>query len=168
MAESLKALIVEDNMHMRGLLRTLLRSIGITDTLEASSGEAAIKMLDDGTVDLIITDLSMEPMDGIAFTRAVRDARTSLNPYIPIIMVTGHTERHRVEAARDAGVTEFVAKPLTAKNLFARVAEVVERPRAYVRCEGYFGPDRRRRRSEEHGVPRRRQDDTGTTLLEQA
>ena len=59
-------------------------------------------------------------------------------------MITGHTEKHRVEAARDAGVTEFLAKPITAHNLFSRIAEIVERPRAFVRCDSYFGPDRRR------------------------
>ncbi|NIK87781.1 CheY-like chemotaxis protein [Rhizomicrobium palustre] len=165
MAVSLKALVVEDNMHMRVLLRTLLRSIGISEILEATNGDSAIQMLAETKVDLILTDLSMEPLDGIAFTRAVREAGTSINPYIPIIMVTGHTERHRVEAARDAGVTEFVAKPLTAKNLFARITEVVERPRAYVRCDDYFGPDRRRRANEQHQGPWRREDDVDTIVV---
>ena len=64
----------------------------------------------------------------------------SPNPFVPIIMITGHTEKHRVEAARDAGVTEFLAKPITAANLFARIAEIVERPRAFVRCGQLFRP----------------------------
>ena len=86
----------------------------------------------------------MKPMDGLEFTRRVRNDEHSPNPFVPIIMITGHTEKHRVEAARDAGVTEFLAKPITAHNLFARIAEIVERPRAFVRCDNYFGPDRRR------------------------
>ena len=74
-------------------------------------------------------------------------------------MISGHTERYRVEAARDAGVTEFLAKPITAQNLFARIAEIVERPRAFVRCDAYFGPDRRRHQNADHPGPWRRKDD---------
>ena len=59
---------------------------------------------------------------------------------MPIIMITGHTEKHQVEAARDAGVTEFLAKPITAQSLFSRIAEIVERPRAFVRCRKLFRP----------------------------
>jgi DNA-binding response OmpR family regulator len=89
----------------------------------------------------------------------VRNDEHSPNPFVPIIMITGHTEKYRVEAARDAGVTEFLAKPITAQNLFARIAEIVERPRAFVRCDNYFGPDRRRHAQDDYAGPWRRQDD---------
>ena len=79
----------------------------------------------------------------------MRNATSSPNPYIPIIMVTGHTERHRVEAARDAGVTEILAKPITAQNLFSRIGEIVDHPRPFVKSVDYFGPDRRRHRAED-------------------
>lgn len=159
MTGGLKALVIEDNTHMRALLRSLLLTLGIKEILETSNGEKALAILNDRNPDLILTDLSMEPMDGIAFTRSVRQSSTGPNPYVPIIMVTGHTERHRVEAARDAGDTEFLAKPITTKNLFLRLSEIVERPRAYVRCKGYFGPDRRRKSNGIHHGPHRRQDD---------
>ena len=64
----------------------------------------------------------MKPMDGLEFTRRVRNDEHSPNPFVPIIMITGHTEKYRVEAARDAGVTEFLAKPITAQNLFIRAS----------------------------------------------
>ncbi len=161
MTESLRALVVEDNVHMRTLLHALLLALGVKEILEASSGEEALAMLCDKGADLILTDLSMQHMDGIALTRAVRRSDTSPNPYVPIIMVTGHTERHLVEAARDAGVTEFLAKPVTAHSLFLRISEIVERPRAYVRCDDYFGPDRRRRPGGEIPPgPRRRKEDS--------
>jgi two-component system chemotaxis response regulator CheY len=103
--------------------------------------------------------MAMKPMDGLEFSRAVRTAENSPNPFLPIIMITGHTEKHQVEAARDAGVTEFLVKPITAQSLFSRIAEIVERPRAFVRCEAYFGPDRRRRAVESYAGPWRRHDD---------
>jgi CheY-like chemotaxis protein len=157
--EYLKALIVEDNSHMRALLRALLNSVGITDIAEAAQGQAAIEALRLRRPDLVLTDLAMKPMDGLEFTRYVRNDQNSPNPFIPIIMITGHTEKHRVEAARDAGVTELLAKPITASNLFSRIAEIVERPRAFVRCDSYFGPDRRRHRTDGYGGPWRRAED---------
>lgn len=157
--DHLKALIVEDNEHMRALLRSLLMALGMKNVFEAENGAEAFAVLREKSPDLVLTDLTMKPVDGIDFTREVRLSRESPNPYVPIIMVTGHTERHRVETARDAGVTEFLAKPITAQNLFLRIAEIVERPRSYVRCDGYFGPDRRRRAEESHTGPWRRHDD---------
>jgi len=157
--ETLKALIVEDNAHMRTLLRSLLNSIGIKDIAEAEQGSAAITALTGRKYDLVLSDLAMKPMDGLEFTHHVRNDVHSPNPFIPIIMITGHTEKHRVEAARDAGVTELLVKPVTARNLFTRIAEIVERPRAFVRCDSYFGPDRRRRATEDYTGPWRRKDD---------
>jgi CheY-like chemotaxis protein len=157
--ERLRALIVEDNPHMRTLLKTLLHALGVKQVYEASEGETGFKLLRELKPDFILTDLSMKPVDGIDFTRNVRSAQESPNPYIPIIMVTGHTERPRIMAARDAGVTEILAKPITAQNLMLRIAEVVDKPRAFVRCDNYFGPDRRRRNIPDYVGPWRRHDD---------
>ena len=157
--ENLKVLLVEDNPHMRSLLRSLLNAVGIRDITEAGNGATALEAMRDRKCDLILSDLAMQPMDGLEFTRQLRTAATSPNPFVPIIMVTGHTEKHRVEAARDAGVTEFIAKPITVQSLFSRIAEIVERPRAFVRCDGYFGPDRRRKTPDSYAGPWRRHDD---------
>jgi CheY-like chemotaxis protein len=157
--ERLRVLIVEDNQHMRSLLRSLLNSIGIREIHEAGHGSGALEVLHDKRCDLVLSDMAMKPMDGIDFTREIRQSPKSTNPFMPIIMITGHTERHRVEAARDAGVTEFLAKPITAQSLYARIAQIVENPRAFVRCATYFGPDRRRKAQEDYAGPWRRQDD---------
>ncbi|HTW36123.1 MAG TPA: response regulator [Rhizomicrobium sp.] len=157
--DHLKALVVEDNAHMRVLLRSLLQALGIGTVYESVDGASGFSELRDRKPDFVLTDLSMKPVDGIEFTRRVRLGRDSPNPYLPIIMVTGHTERARVEAARDAGVTEFLAKPITTQNLLMRLIEVVERPRPFIRCAGYFGPDRRRHKVEDYAGPWRRRDD---------
>lgn len=159
--ETLQALVVEDNPHMRSLLRSLLFSLGIREVLEAPGGKEAFDLLRENPIDVILTDLSMEPMDGIALTKKVRLSADSPNPYVPIIMVTGHTERRRVEAARDAGVTELIAKPITAQSVFTRISEIVQRPRPFIRCDDFFGPDRRRKHDPKYEGPRRRKSDTG-------
>ena len=157
--EHLKALVVEDNTHMRTLLRSLLLALGVHRVYESVDGSSGFTELRDRKPDFILTDLSMKPVNGIEFTRRVRLGRDSPNPYVPIIMVTGHTERTHVEAARDIGVTEFLAKPITTQNLLLRIIEIIERPRPFVRCENYFGPDRRRQAAEDYTGPWRRRDD---------
>jgi CheY-like chemotaxis protein len=157
--ETLKVLVVEDNSHMRALLRSLLNSAGIHQIHEANDGAAALEILHARKCDLILCDLAMEPMDGLDFTREVRRSKKSANPFAPIIMISGYTEKHRVEEARDAGVTEFLAKPITSQSLFTRIAEIMEHPRAFVRCAGYFGPDRRRKTNDAYSGPWRRQED---------
>src|SRR6202000_3306165 len=125
--DNLKALIVEDNAHMRVLLRSLLQALGIRSIHESSDGASGFTELCARNPDLVLTDLSMAPTDGIHLTKQIRPSGPSPNPYVPIIMVTGHTEKPRVEAARDAGVTEFLAKPITVANLMARLTEIVDR-----------------------------------------
>ena len=162
--EALKVLIVEDNQHMRVLLRSLLGSAGMHDVQEAGDGSAALTELATRRCDLILCDLAMKPMDGLELTREVRRSKKSANPFVPIIMISGYTEKRRVEAARDAGVTEFLAKPITAQSLYSRIAEIMERPRAFIRCDTYFGPDRRRKKTEDYAGPWRRHDDTVNDL----
>src|SRR6201996_6115927 len=91
----------------------------------------------------------------------VRNAPDSKNPYLPIVMMTGHSEKSRVVKARDAGVTEFVAKPLTAKSVLERLRAVIYPPRPFVRSATYFGPDRRRRDDPHFQGPWRRAGDRG-------
>jgi response regulator RpfG family c-di-GMP phosphodiesterase len=71
-------------------------------------------------------------------------------------MVTGHAERPLLERARDAGVHEFLAKPVSASMLYARLQRVIENPPPFVRSDTYFGPDRRRRAVAFTGPDRRK------------
>jgi CheY-like chemotaxis protein len=162
--EHLTALVVEDNAHMRTLLRALLNALGVNAVHEAGDGGEALAVLERAEPDFVLTDLTMKPIDGIAFTLDVRNSPRSPNPFVPIIMVTGHTERARVLAARDAGVTEFLAKPITARNLFLRIAAIVERPRPFVRSPLYFGPDRRRHNDAFFNGPWRREEDQAQSI----
>ncbi len=156
--EPLKVMIVDDNRHMRRLVKSILNALGVINVAEADSGADAIKRLQDFEADLLIVDWKMSPMDGIAFTHHVRNDDDSTNIYVPIIMLTGHTEADRVMEARDAGVTEFLAKPVSALQLFQRIRTIIEAPRQYVRTADYFGPDRRRRYELDYeGAERRRQ-----------
>lgn len=139
----LKVLLVDDNQHMRAIVGAILKGVGVRDVREATDGAEGLQALRDWPADIAIVDFRMSPLDGVEFTRLVRNAPDSANPYLPIIMMTGFADRPRVEEARDAGVTELVVKPVTARSVIDRLNAVVFRPRPFVKTPDYFGPRRR-------------------------
>ncbi len=152
-------LIVDDNRQMRFLLRCLLRASGIYHVTEAETAGEALEAMAASTVDLVLLDWKMEPIDGLAFARHVRWSMESPNPYVPILMLTAHTEISRVAAARDAGVTGFVKKPVNARLLFERVSFALTDARLFVRSDSFCGPDRRKGPARDYAGPFRRHDD---------
>jgi len=155
----LKVLLVDDNHHMRVLLSEILRALGIRKIFEAGDGAEGLQTLRQHPADIIMSDLAMQPLDGIDFVRLLRSTPGPCQ-MTPVIMITGHSTLHHVNDARDAGVNEFLAKPLTARGVLGRVALVIDHPRPFVRTEGYFGPDRRRRCDPHWAGPWRRTSDT--------
>ena len=157
--DKLNVLIIDDSKHMRQLMSSLLRAFGVGYIQEAVDGREAFLRLTQGGFDLILCDLVMEPISGLDFVQRVRQGKDSPDPFIPIIAVTGFTEQYRVMMARDAGVNEVLAKPISAKELAMRIQSVIENPRPFVRTRSYFGPDRRRKKEDQtfyDGVERRR------------
>jgi len=157
--ELLKMLLVDDNHHMRVLLTEILRAIGVRQVFEANDGAEALQIMRAHQIDIIMTDLAMQPLDGIDFVRLLRNSPDSPNPMAPVIMITGHSTSRRVTEARDVGVNEFLSKPVTARGVLERIAQVVDNPRPFVRSPSYFGPDRRRRADPNYNGPRRRASD---------
>jgi two-component system chemotaxis response regulator CheY len=140
----LRFLVIDDNAHMRRMLRTLLHGFGTREVHEAEDGAAGLEAFNNHTPDIIITDWAMPIFDGLELTQMIRQPGANANPYVAIIMLTGHSEKQRVVLARDAGVTEFLAKPISANGLYKRIVNVVANPRPLIKTKTYFGPDRRR------------------------
>ncbi len=157
--ELLRFLLVDDNPHMRVMLSEILKAIGVRHIYEAGDGVQGLQMLLDHPIDIIITDLAMQPLDGIDFVRLLRQAPESPNQMCPVIMITAHSTLSRVNEARDAGVNEFLAKPINPKGVIDRIHRVVGYPRAFVKSDGYVGPDRRRRGDPSYMGPFRRDAD---------
>jgi CheY-like chemotaxis protein len=139
----INVLVVDDSRPTRMLLRSMLTAGGVRRIAEAATAEAAFAALRAPT-DLVLLDWQMQPVDGLAFARMVRWRPDSPRPYVPIVMLTAHTEISRVAAARDAGVTGFVKKPISAQMLFARIGSALTDTRMYVQSAKFMGPDRRR------------------------
>src|SRR3984885_8770340 len=152
----LRMLVIDDNAHMRRILRTLLHSFGTREVYEAEDGASGLEAFMHHIPDIVITDWVMPIFDGLELTQMIRQPGANPNPYVAIIMLTGHSEKKRVVAARDAGVTEFLAKPISAKALYQRIMNIVANPRPFIKTKTYFGPDRRRNTAKAYIGPERR------------
>ncbi len=155
----LSVLVVDDNVHIRRLVRTILEAFGCGNISEAATAADALRILSQENIDIVILDWVMPEVDGLELTRVIRKGDDVPNPYIPIIMLTGLAERRRIIEARDAGVTEFLAKPVAPKSLMSRLKMIIEKPRPFVRTQVFFGPDRRRKDSSFYNGPERREEE---------
>ena len=155
----LTVLVIDDNIHMLRIIATMVRGFGFDKVLTAQDPADAFEIIKSNQVDLIFLDLRMPVLDGLEFTDMIRNSPDSPDPYVPIIMITAHSERVMVQKARDIGVTEFCCKPINANTLYQRIVSVVNYNRPFIRSATYFGPDRRRRKDPNYKGPERRQAD---------
>lgn len=153
--KKITVLIVDSQPAVIDLLSGVLHMLGVRSIVARTDGQSGLRAMEQHSPDLAIVDWDLKTMDGLEFTKRVRGK--SSNPFVPIILTTGFSVARRVKAARDAGVTEFLKKPFTAHTLYKRVEEIIERPRQFIRADGYFGPDRRRKRDENYRGPEKRQ-----------
>ena len=163
--EVLNVLVVDDDLNMHAIVKALLNAMQITKIKFCADVPNAFDTMYNSCPDIIITDWAMRPLDGLDFTRMVRKCNT---PYVPIILLTGHTESHLVAEARDAGVNEFLAKPISVKTLHSRIVSIIGNPRPFIKNKIYIGPDRRRRRNPNHDGSERRKENIADDVVRQA
>ena len=139
--ERLSFAIIEDNAHVRRLLRTILHSFGSREVYEADDGASGLEVIDVYMPDIVITDLQMPVFDGFDLVRTIRNPKACKTPKVPIIMLTAYAEKSNVLLARDLGVTEFICKPFSADTLYKRIRAITECPRPFVETKQYYGPE---------------------------
>ena len=154
----LNVLVVDDSIHMQQILRSILASMRIEKVRAVSTPAEAFSVIQSWVPDIILTELALGNTDGLDFVRRIRDGADGTNPFVPIFLLTGSTEVARVKEARDAGVTDVLAKPVSIKALYDRFVAAVQDPRPYVKTKTYMGPDRRRKDRPFKGDGKRRTD----------
>ena len=118
-----KILVVDDYREMIAISRRMLLGFGFKEIDDAVDGPSALVKLRASPYDLVISDLTMQPMDGLEFLREIRD--DAALRALPFIMVTASSEEGDIVAAKDAGVTAYILKPFTAGLLRQRIDAVL-------------------------------------------
>ncbi len=155
----LSALVVEDSPAMLEVVINSLKYLGVGQVFQAKNGETGFQQFVKHKPDVVITDWEMDPVDGLELVKWIRLDQMSPRRNVPIIMMSGYAAGPRVAQARDRGITEFLVKPFTANELARRIAYVIDYPRDFVETFEFFGPDRRRRKSQDYQGPERRNDE---------
>ncbi|MHA1537751.1 MAG: response regulator [Alphaproteobacteria bacterium] len=151
----LNVLLASADAQARPLIATLLRAGGVEKLEVCGDGQDALDVLTRKSIDILVVDWELGLIGGLELVRRLRNEESSPSPTVQIVMFTAYTERHNIEAARDAGVSELLAKPVSSDALFKRIANILVNPRGFVRVGSYFGPDRRRNLAEFMGQDRR-------------
>ncbi len=141
-------LIVDDHAPMRRLIRSLLHAAGASRVREASDGQDALDAMAIRPADLVLLDYRMPGMSGEELVRRLRAHEITEIARCRIVMVTGFGDKNHVFGARDAGVDEFLVKPITTQTLLQRIETAMSKRRDFVQAENFQGPDRRRRRAD--------------------
>lgn len=152
----LKIMVVEENLGMRRLLVSVFRAFGIDQVIASQNKEQALSNLSSFRPDILTMDFMMNEVNGVKFTYDIRNGKTPLDIYIPIIMISGSSSVGEIEFARDSGVTEFLVKPVSPKMIYLRLLSVIQNPRPFINTKNFFGPDRRRRSLDSYGGKERR------------
>lgn len=156
---NLEFLVVDDMPITLEAYVRILTALGVRRTQSARNGDEAKEILRRNAPDILITDYKMAPTSGIELTKWVRQSPESSCRQAGIIMTSAFSEKERVEAARDAGVTEFLVKPVTPRNLYGRLATIIGNPRPFVQSPSFTGPCRRRMDDPNFIGPYKRHDD---------
>ena len=155
---AVRILVVDPNPFRRMLICDVLKAIGVAQFLPVNESTSAYGAFRSASFDIVITEQVMLPLDGLDLTRMIRTNPDSPNPTTPILMISGAPRVEEVVAARDVGVTEYMAMPFSVNALYNRLVFIIERPRPFVRDGEYFGPDRRRSVKDFLGDERRSDD----------
>lgn len=127
-------LIAEDNKNTARLMEVVLTQNGY-NTLLAPNGEEALKILDDNHVDLVLLDLMMPVMDGITFTRVLRQSGSQ----IPILMVTAKDSQEDIRRGFLTGTDDYMIKPIDEVEMLLRIQALLRRARIAVEHELVIG-----------------------------
>ncbi|MDE3016231.1 MAG: response regulator [Pseudomonadota bacterium] len=141
---SINIVIADADHQMALLVKKLLMTLGCNRIFTVTESQEVLDLMKKEQVDMIITDWQMNDTGGLDLTRHLRQSLDSPNRMIPILMMTVRVDRQDIMVARDAGVTEYLVKPFSAKGLLERIHSMVAAPRGFVLCKAYTGPDRRR------------------------
>ncbi len=118
----LKILVVDDFSTMRRIIRNLLKELGFPNVTEAEDGVDALKKLQGGNFEFVVSDWNMPNMSGIELLRAIRKDPTL--KHLPVLMVTAEAKKENIIEAAQAGASGYVVKPFTAAVLDEKLNKI--------------------------------------------
>ena len=140
----IRAIIIDEKGHAISLLRNLLIRLGVKRIAALHSTEDALRLMREETFDVVFCDEFSAPLNPVTFVKAVRRDLTTRDVTVPIVLVSSGASRKQIELARDAGLNDVIAKPVSTDTIERKLRSMVLAPQAFVTAKTFLGPDRRR------------------------
>ena len=152
---ALSFLVVGNNAQERQAAKTILHTLGARNIRLVQDGSEAITEMKRFPADVVLCEWDMSPVNGLQFTQRIRAEGKGIGQFAAIIALCGELSQQLVVEARDVGVNDFIATPMSIGSVTSRLHRVFDNPRDFVRSDTYFGPDRRCRDAAFEGDERR-------------
>lgn len=141
----LRILVVENHVLMRRLLHEMLVGFSVPEIRTARDVMEAIECVYEEPFDAVILDYVLVGLNGPDFAQTVRYDEECPNREVPILMITGTPDHHKVAKVKEAGINGMLAKPITPRTLYNRLYAMLAYPRPFIISADYVGPMRDRR-----------------------
>ncbi|HVZ68784.1 MAG TPA: response regulator [Rhizomicrobium sp.] len=138
-----RVLLVCGRAHMVQVLRTTFGLLNLKSVVVMPTAASALEALKGHPFTAVFCDSAIEDVDGLPFALAARRTPGVLNPMIPIFTLASFPNQRDVERARDEGVTDVLAQPVSAAVISRKLRGALVRPRPFIAASDFFGPDRR-------------------------
>ena len=136
--------MVEHQLFSRQLMRDVLHALGITNVAVSCANDLLDTTDLDFRPDMNFTDWSPS-MDGVDLIRSIRRNQANLDRFVLMVVVSAYTDLNHACQAREAGMIEYLARPVSGEKIYRRICALVEHPCNFIATEIFFGPDRRRK-----------------------
>lgn len=151
-----KILLVDSDRYIANIIRSILETFEVNRVSMASSNKEGLNLLEKNNYNCIFIDNMMHDSHGLELIKQIRTSTMEHIRKTPVILCTAFTGLHTVLQARDAGVTEILAKPVSPKQIMQKLDNALFNEREFIISERFLGPDRRRRLREARGHTDRR------------
>ena len=118
-------LVVDDQQPMRKTIAYILRQLGLKHIEFAEDGDEAWKLINNARVDLVLLDWNMPRLSGLSLLERIRQSESYAR--LPVVMITAEANIEHVQAAMQAGVTDYVVKPFSPDTLLKKISFVCQR-----------------------------------------
>jgi two-component system chemotaxis response regulator CheY len=125
MASELRFLIVDDFSTMRRIIRNLLKESGFVNAEEAEDGAVALRMLNNGNFDFVVSDINMPNMNGFQLLAEIKKDDKLKN--LPFLLVTAEARKEDIVMAAQQGASGYIVKPFTKAILEDKVLNILKR-----------------------------------------
>jgi CheY-like chemotaxis protein len=121
---SLSVLLAEDNEVNRKVAERMLSMAGCRVTM-AATGQEVLQALEKSSFDAVLMDVQLPVLDGLQTTARIRECEKTTGKHLPIIAMTAHAMKGDREKCLEAGMDEYISKPLNAKHLGETISRVM-------------------------------------------